>query len=373
MKLFVFYFTIIILTACGSPEQAGGSGIEIPNAVTMVATHSDGRPVKNGSVKIIHDSKWIYNTKYGQSVVIDSMSTDNNGVFSFTPPKDEHIRIEIVSNNEGVSILYDSSESSVLLEAMGSIQFQWKPRAIVSIFGTSFSQIADSIGKIHFPHIPRQKAFLVGQQLAMEPTILTPFSLEPNENKDMGIIQALPHYLVIDDFEEKSMITQLAPYTRNSYWFSLADEQEGGKSTLYPSTAKGDLWSSAISEVNSFKGHSLKVDYHVEYSESESVYAILGCTLGNGIQGNAIDSISFMVYTDGDFSLFDGTHTLIHKQASTSEKWQRVSIQRPVFDSLGVHAPINVLQFVFIDTIGTVFQLDDFIVYGNPYELLLVE
>lgn len=373
MKILPFLFATFFLVACGTSEHAGGSGVEIPNSVTMVATHSDGTPVKQGTVKIISDSRWMYNKKAGKSVVLDSMQTDSSGGFSFYPPEAEKVRIEILTDNEGVSILFDSTESSVTLSALGSIQFQWKPGALVTISGTSFSQVADQTGNVHFNSIPGLKAVLVGEEEGIAPAILTSFTTEPGLDKDIGQVQALPAYLLIDDFEGKSRITKLAPYTNESYWFSIADEQQGGSNSIYPSTAKAESWDSAVSDLGAFMGNSLKVEYSIQYSESASIYAILGCTLGEGLNGNAIDSISFMALTDAGFSLFDGAHTLMHGYASANSDWQRYSINRKTLDSLGVDSTINILQFVFTDSTGTVFRLDDFIVYGNPFEMLVRE
>lgn len=372
MKYISVLLVSLILAACGTSERAGGSGVDIPNAITLVAKHGDGSPVALGRVRIVADSKWMYYKKMGQPVVLDSMQTDLEGRFSFTPPDSESIRIEIVTGTEGISHSFKSSDSTLSLDALGSILTQWKPGATIMVMGTSYSQVADQNGRVYFPSLPCLTSGFVGEEEENPLVVLSPLSLQPHQSLVMGELQAFTSYLVVDDFEHKSAATMLDSFVHGSYWYSNADEQVGGNSTIFPSTAKSESWKSALSDSNSWNGVSLRIRYDVNASDSGSSFAILGCSLGRGINSAAIDSIAFHVRTDAPFSFSDGTRTLIHGTA-TESVWQRFSVHRDELDSLHLDNSLGVLQFVYSDLNGTEFQLDDFVIYGDPFELLMMQ
>jgi|GEM_PF-3590531 len=373
MKWIAFLLASLMLAACGSNERAGGSGVDIPNSITLLARHGDGSPVVQGNVRIVADSKWMYYKNNGTSVVLDSTQTDEKGRFEFTPPTAETVRIEIISEKEGISNPYEPTQSVLTLEALGSVQAQWKPGALLTVVGSSFSERADQNGFVEFTYIPRIKSEFVGEELDSTPAILSPFSLQPSQSLNMGVLQEYATYLSVDDFERKSKASNLEPFVHGSYWFSLSDEQVGGQSTIYPSTSNNDSWILAISDSNSFHGNSLTIRYSFRYSDSGSSFVIFGCTLGNGINSSAIDSISFSAFTNGEFVMTDGVHPLLRGASTLNSGWQKFTVHRKELDSLNVDKSLEVLQFLLNDPNGSEFRLDDFSIYGDPFELLIQE
>lgn len=373
MKKIIPILVALILACCGSTDHAGGSGMEIPNSVTMVALQSDGVPVQYGRVRIVTESKWMAYAKSGESVVLDSMRTDQNGRFTFSLSDSNRVRIEIISNGEGSSVLFDSTRTTVSLAALGSVQAQWRPGATVMIAGTSFSQTADQNGIVNFTSVPTLHSALIGLENGQNPVLFSPIFLQPQETLSLGELQIVKEFLLLDNFENKSSSTLLEPFVHGSYWFSIADEHEGGNSTIFPSTANGNSWLLAISDSSALNGNSVTFNYNVQTSTSSAAYVIVGCTLGNGMNGSAIDSIIFNVHTNGSFVLTNGAEALFRGLPTASTEWERVAIDRSELDSMGIHSKIELLQFVFADTTGSVFKLDDFVIYGDPFELLNVE
>lgn len=371
-KIFLILVSLF-LAGCGSREHAGGSGMEIPNSVTMVALQSDGIPVMFGRVRIVTESKWMARAKSGESVVLDSMRTDKHGRFTFSPPETDRVRIEIIHNGEGSSVIFDSTRTTVSLEALGSVQAQWTPGATVMIVGTSISQKVDQNGRVSFTSFPGVNAVLIGLEEDQKPVLFSSMFLKPQETLYLGELQIVKERLLIDDFEKMSRITLLDPFVHGSYWYSVADENQGGNSTINPSTANGNSWYPAISDTAAWNGNSLTIQYHIEASSTKAAYAVFGCTLGNGIQGSAIDSIVFHAHSNGVFFLSNGSQTLLQGPSTTSTGWERFAVYRSDLDSLGINSKIDLLQFIFGDTTGTVFKLDDFAIYGDPFELLQVE
>lgn len=348
--------------------------MEIPNSMTMVALQRDGTPAKNARVRIVTESKWMAYVKSGTSLVLDSMLTDQRGQFTVRVPDKEHVRIEIISRGEGISISLDSSRTTASLEPLGSLQAQWIPGATVMIAGTSFSQKVDQNGVVFFASIPKVNSVLIGVEQDQKPVVLSSILLNPYDSLRLGKLEAQRDSLVLDDFERNSSATLLSPSVHGSYWFSIADEQEGGGSTIYPSTANGNAWSLAITDSSAWSGKSITIHYHIDSSSNKGAfYAVMGCTLGNGINGNAIDSIVFMAYSDARFSLTNGYRSLLQGASTSSTGWSRFAIHRSDLDSLGVSSKMELLQFAFSDTDGSVFRLDDFVLYGDPFELLQVE
>lgn len=339
--------------------------MDIPNSITLTAIQSDGSPATNARVRIVAESKWIKNTKTGVSVVIDSMLTDKQGRFTIQAPDTDLVRIEIISNGEGISYTFDSTRTIVSLGALSSIRAKWTPGAIVMIAGTSFSQKVDENGDVLFNHIPRFNTVLVGQENGKSPVLFSSIAQITQDTLDLGTLNIARDSLLIDQFEQNSSATLLEPFVHGSYWFSIADEHEGGNSTIDPSTAEQDDWLPAISD------NSLTIHYSITPSSLEGAYAIVGCTLGNGINGNAIDSIVFMAYSDAPFTLTDGSHALIHGISTT--EWSRFAVHRSELDTLGNLSKMGILQFTFNDTNGRIFRLDDFVIYGDPLELLRIE
>lgn len=345
--------------------------MDIPNSITLTAIQSDGSPATNARVRIVAESKWITNTKTGVSVVIDSMRTDKQGRFTIPIPDTNLVRIEIISNGEGTSYTFDSTRTIVSLGALSSIRAKWIPGATVMIAGTSFSQKVDENGDVVFNHIPRFNTVLVGQENGKSPVLFSSMAQITQDTLDLGTLNIARDSLLIDQFEQNSSATLLEPFVHGSYWFSIADEHEGGNSTIDPSTAEQDAWLSAISDSSSFNGNSLTIRYSIAPTSLKGAYAIVGCTLGNGINGNAIDSIVFTAYSDAPFTLTDGSHALIHGISTT--EWTRFAVHRSELDTLGTLSKMGILQFTFNDTSGSVFRLDDFVIYGDPLELLRIE
>jgi len=373
MRMIILIISVLLFASCGSNDHAGGSGVEIPNSMTMVALRSDGAPAKYARVRIVAEREWMSFVKAGASAVLDSMLTDESGTFSFRIPESDRVRIEIISNSEGTSVILDSTRTTLPLTPLGSVQAQWTPGATVMIAGTSFSQRADSNGLVLFTGIPSIHSALIGQGPDQNNVVLSAIFVRPLDTLHLGKLEAKRDSLILDDFEQRSSETLLEPFVHVSYWYSIADEHEGGRSTIYPSTANGNAWSMAITDSSAFASYSLSIHYHIDSSAIKYPYALFGCTLGNGINGGAIDSIVFMAYSDAKFTLTGGSHTLIYGEPATSIGWNRYSIHRTDLDSLGVSSNIQLLQFEFSDNSGSVFRLDDFVIYGDPFELLQVE
>jgi len=373
MRIFSQILVVAILASCGFRDHAGGSGMEIPNTISLVALQSNGSPAVNARVRIVAESKWYTNTSLGVSIVLDSMLTDKKGRFTVPIPDSELVRIEIISNGEGTSQVFDSTQKTVSLNALGSIRAEWTPGATVMIAGTSFSQKVDESGVVLFTSIPRMNTALIGQENGQKPVILSTLQIIPYDTLELDTIQVVSDSLILDDFELSSNVTMLQPFVHRSYWFSIADEKQGGNSTIYPSTANQDAWSLAISDSSAFNGKSLTIHYSIDSSSITGPYAIFGCTLGNGINGSAIDSIVFMANSNAPFIFSDGSHLLIKGDSTSSTEWHRFAVYRSDLDSLGILSKIDHLQFTFNDSNGSVFRLDDFVIYGDPFKLLQVE
>lgn len=360
--------TIVIVIGCGGGEQAGGSGMEIPNAVSCTAVHSNGAPVVHGRVRIVTESHWMANILAGKPVVLDSQWTDSLGRFAFVPPATGRVRIEIVSSDEGLSVVYDSSATEHVLAKLGTVSVQYQPNALLRIIGTSYMATADAQGHAVFAAMPGVHSGLIGQNIGVKPVLLSPLDLLPGSTISVDSV-IHPDSLVVDDFENASAVALLDPYLHGSFWYSVADQNEGGQSTVYPSTAQRDSWSQAVSDSATVGGKALTIRYRFQWSDSTDAFVIFGCTLGNGINGGAIDSIQFLSVSDGAFDLTSGQSLLYHGKPDSSG-WTRHVIRRSDLDLLGVDSTLGLLQFVLNDTAGSVFRLDDFVIYGDPIRLL---
>lgn len=362
--------TIVILIGCGGGEQAGGSGMEIPNAVALTAIHSNGSPVVHGRVRIVAESQWMANVLAGKAVVLDSQWTDSQGRFTFVPPAAGRVRIEIVASDEGLSVVYDSSATAHVLSKLGTVNVQYQPNALLRIIGTSYAATADAQGYAVFAGMPAIHSGLIGQNFGVKPVLLSPLDLLPGTIVSLDSVIHTDS-LIVDDFEKASAIALLDPYLHGSFWFSVADQDEGGQSVVYPSTAQGESWAQAVTDSAAARGKSLTVRYRFQWSDSADAFVIFGCTLGNGINGGAIDSIQFVSASDGSFELTTGQALLYHGKPDSSG-WKRHVIRRADLDSLGVDSTLGLLQFVLNDTASSVFRLDDFVIYGDPIHLLAI-
>ena len=366
MLIVAFLFT---LWGCG-PQHAGGSGVDIPNSFTITVSQSDGSPAANAKVRIVALSRWANLVAAGNTVVLDSTTTDSNGKFVVKNPGSTRVNLEVVTNQEGLSVAFDTSLQQVELHSLGSIRAQWNAKAAVRIFGTSYVATADSEGSVNLAGIPSMRSGFVGIAEGQSPSLLGSFLLNAGDSLDLGLLQSMNDSLLVDDFEQKSVQTELDPWLKGSYWFSIADENSGGKSTISPSTAQHESWIAALTDSAAAQGHSLTLHYQIHYITGVSSYAVAGCTLGFGLNADAFDSLEFQVHSDAPYALSDGTNQLQMALPTSGQDWETVVVRRADLASAGISGEIGLLQFVFNDSTGSVFRLDNFRIFGNPFQML---
>ncbi len=373
MKRLALIISLLLFVSCGTEKHAGGSGMEIPNSVAIVALQSNGNPVAKGKVKIVADSKWFYYKKSGVNVVLDSTETNEKGEFTFVPPTGESVRIEIHSDQENISVPYDTSLSKISLNVNAELKLQWQPNSKVYIAGTSLSTTTDSNGMAYFASVPSLQGIFIGQEEGTSPVLLSNAYIQPGQIVDMGEVVSQVEHLVLDDFEVLSRASKVNPYVGNSYWYTVADKQEGGNSTITPDLGNGQSWVSAVTDSASWNGKSLHIGYQFVLTQDKSSFVILGCSLGKGIRVNAIDSIVYHVKTDGVYSLQDGTTSFFDDSTSQTMDWTRVSFSGEAIRERSASESMGLLQFLLYDSTGSEFHLDDIVIYGDPFELLLSE
>lgn len=360
---------LLAFIGCGPSPRAGGSGVDIPNSFTITVSQSNGAPAVNVKVRVVALSHWADLVAAGKPVILDSMITDAHGKFVVTNPGTARVNLEVVSNHEGTSFAFDTSLEKLELHSLGQVRAQWNAKATVRIFGTSFAATAGSDGFVNMVDIPSMNSGLVGLAANQTPTLLNSFMLNAGDSLNLGLLQPIRDSLLVDDFENNSIATPLNPWFKGSFWFSIADENDGGKSTVIPSTAKSENWLTALSDSDVAAGHSLTIHYSVHPVAGVPSFVIAGCLFGFGINGDAFDSLKFQVHSDAPYTLTNGALGRMHFSA-TVQDWETVVVPRSALDSAGITGEVGLLQFVFQDTTGSVFRLDNFRIFGNPFQML---
>lgn len=371
MKPIFSLLFIMLLWGCGNNDLARGGGVDIPNSITATVLDSNGLIQRNAKVRLVSVESWVDRLEIGSSVVIDSTWTDSLGRFTMENPENGRANLEVATGVLGKLIQFDTSVNKITLEKLGQLKAIWKPGARLQILGTPYLAVANEEGEATFEGVPSLQSGLVGTDNSIS-VLLSTVSLKRGEKLNLGVMTAQTDSLLLDDFERASVYSYLDSWLKGSLWYSLADENDGGESTVFPSTPKLDSWSAALTDSASWQGNSLTVRYDFVTTNITSPYVIVGCELGMGINFEAVDSLVFMAQSEANWILRIGNTVSVDLPPTTGE-WQRVVIRKTELENKDDLSVIKKLQFDFSETPNGVFRLDDFIIYGDPINMLRVK
>ncbi|MDG5814018.1 hypothetical protein QA601_02935 [Chitinispirillales bacterium ANBcel5] len=393
--LFCLLSVLLVCTIsfCTSPVSGGG-GFEGEARIICQVQYSDGSVASDAVVKIIDNSQWLEKIKRGESVVIDSTRTDQNGHFFVTDIPAHGFNVIISSDKEQLmifgadTVFADSArEYFKVLKAHASLRGNIESEQVekVYVYGTDLWGAVDDQSSFEIDRVPEGLFPLFIKESSspglssysflrtVELTAGSNYILETETNRG-GIL--------VDDFELSEQQTQLGTVNGGTTWYSFYDSRDfGGNTTMEISVVPDDV------------SNSMKLSTTLR-SGFEYPYAGVGLFLSNMrqyVDFSGFEKIEFDARGSGTLRVSLKTASGVFSDSvlaygwvvETGSEWQRHSLDLnsiSTFHVWGEYQPwdvyslyVKMLEFEISDHHNEIdapieIFLDNIYVFGVPLE-----
>jgi hypothetical protein len=375
-------------SGCSNPSTQVVTPVEGGNPVIMsrvVMPSGEGVPL--AQVVIIPKEAW-QEMLQGKELRADTLFSDSLGFFTLQADSGDVFGVTIVHSNSGYfgylnitsDSMYQEMPLSPLVDLKGTIEVANLLAANVYLPGSPMSTQVDPNGHWAMQRVPPGTYSPVVQMEFLDEKQLVPLP-QQNSNKPGGTItfsdtlQQLG-VLLLEDFEDRSILGALDPIVKQSYWFAWNDVADGGNSFLEPAWGMDDLFYDAIIDSAGIQGRYLKIRYDLTKSPYDSAYAAVGLKVVPGMNLSQLDSIVFYCRGAGEFTLQVADHEAwrnpkgLNAKITPTEQWQRIVLTPKDFKR---HSPVSWEQASpYIMTFTYLFQqpngylhLDELRLFGN--------
>jgi hypothetical protein len=215
----------------------GGNSSETTNVAVIT---DEGLPATSAIVKLIDGDNWAYQAAKGDPDVIDSATTDQHGIASFSHLPETACNLQIDHAGEGVFIrnfkpkgkiasVTDTIHLQQYATVLGSCIPDSGTPVTVLLEGTAYSSPVNATRSFSFSDIAPGSYPMLFRSLSGDIALVGSAVVAPDQTIAKNALLPSFSSLLIDDFESGYSASVLGQFT-NACWYDYADSSKGGNS-----------------------------------------------------------------------------------------------------------------------------------------------